>query len=134
MSQLDRPKKLFCKYDTSKLDLCIFSNKSTGFLISERADFIDGLTLEGKRVEYAIGQCIANMIKFTTNLGVMALSKGHIIRKTLVYRIAANYYEQSGSVISFEINFDNGSSEILYSDERLPLHFCLNACCSMILH
>ena len=62
------------------------------------------------------------MIKFTTNLGVMALSKGHIIRKTLVYGIAANYYEQSGSMISFEINFDNGSSEILYSDERLPLH------------
>ena len=103
--------------------LCIFSDKSTGFLISERTDFIDGLTLEDKRAEYAIGQCIVNTIKFTTNLGVTALSKGHIIRKTLVYGIAANYYEQLGSVISFEINFDNGSSEILYSDERLLLHF-----------
>ena len=35
MSQMDRPNKLFCEYDTSKLDLCIFSDKSTGFLISE---------------------------------------------------------------------------------------------------
>lgn len=84
MSQMDRSNKLFCEYDTSKPDLCIFSDKSTGFLISEQTDFINGLTLEGKRVEYAIGQCIANMIKFTTNLGLMALSKGHIIRKTLV--------------------------------------------------
>ena len=75
----------------------------------------------GKKCEVATWQCIANMIKFCTNLTVMAQSNGNVIDKTKVFGITANYFEQTGNVISLEMNFVNESCSIIYSDERLPL-------------
>ena len=58
-----RPSYIFlCEYDRLRPDLCIFTDKSTGVLVTER-ESIDGLTIEGKRNEFAMAQCIANMIQ-----------------------------------------------------------------------
>ena len=72
-----------------------------------------------------MGQCIANMIKFSAELTIMVLCKGNIIDKTNVLGIVANYYESTGSVLNLEMNFTTGSCTIHYSVERLPLVYCL---------
>ena len=94
---------------------------------------MDGFTIKGKRNEYAMGQWIANMIKFSAELTIMGLCKGNIIDKTNVLGIATNYYESTGSVLNLEMNFTTGSCTIHYSVERLPLVYCLNAACSALL-
>ena len=122
-----------CEYDRSKPDLCVFADHTTGLLITNEANGIDEFTVEGKRNEYAMGQCIANMVKLCTELTIMALSKGNIVDKTNIFGVVANYYEIIGSILSLEMNFSKESCIVCYSAERLPLTYCLNAACSALL-
>lgn len=76
--------------------VAIFSDTVTGVLISN-SNFVDSLTIKGKEYGFAVNQCIPNMVNFATNLSIMALTKGNIIEKTKVNRIAAiysNYFEK----------------------------------------
>ena len=55
---VDRLSKRLCLYDKSKPDLCIFSNESTGLLITEDVNYVDGLTIEGKNVKWQHGNAL----------------------------------------------------------------------------
>lgn len=50
----------------------------------------------------------------------------------LIYGIAASYYQHQGRLSCLMVDFQKNEGKITYNNEDLPLHFCINATCSLV--
>ena len=116
-------------------DLCICGTRSgaiiSGTGVPEITNF-DGITVEDKRSEFAINQCIANMINVGSNFVEKNLRRGAVIDTTTVYGILASYYDYKGKLLQLFVDFQNNCGRVLYSPNALPLDFCINVTCTLL--
>ena len=116
-------------------DICIYGYHHSGVTITGEMNVseIDGITIEGKRHEFAINQCITNMIKLGADILEMNLRQGHAVNVVTVYGIAASYYQYQGRLLCLQVDFIKGHGSVIYSIDDLPLNFCINATCSLLV-
>ena len=116
-------------------DLCICGTRSgaiiSGTGLSKITNF-DSIAVEGKHSEFAINQCIANMINVGSNLVEKNLRRGATIDTITVYGISASYYEYKGKLLQLFVDFQNNCGRVWYSQDALPLDFCINATCTLL--
>ena len=116
-------------------DLCICGTRSGAIISGTGVPEItnsDGIAVEGKRSEFAINQCIANMINVGSNLVEKNLRRGAVIDTITVYGISASYYDCKGKLLQLFVDFQNNCGRVLYSPNALPLDFCINVTCTLL--
>jgi len=68
--------------------LCIYGSHLSGATITgntNKVNLVHGIALEGKQHEFAINQCIADMIKLGADLTEKSLTKGRIVDTVTIY-------------------------------------------------
>jgi len=89
-------------------DLCIYGRHLSGATITGIAndvDLVHGIAVVGKRHEFAIDQCTADMIKLGADLTEMSLTKGRIVDTVTIYGIAASYYLYKSKLLHLVVDF-----------------------------
>ena len=82
--------------------------------------------LECKKSSYAIYQTIAETIRYAGDLLADTLLKGCSVNTISVFGLALNYGTLSAKLVHLKVDFQNGTSKALVSDNAVPLYpaFC----------
>lgn len=76
----------FSRY-TGNADLCIYGYSCSSAIVTGNGSVtqIDGVAVEGKRHEFALDQCIADMIKLGADLLELNLRGGHMVNDVTIF-------------------------------------------------